>query len=130
VRIRPVKHEVNTLEVESNQKLILTNPAVTKKNPARHKFHFDNIFGANASQKEIYERCMPGYISCVLGGKNATIFAYGVTGTGKTFTMNGPLKDPASGLISQAITHLFNEIEAESAESKSAISYSVIMSYF
>ena len=94
VRIRPVKHEVNTLEVESNQKLILTSPP-TIKNPTRLKFTFDNIFNTNASQKEIYEKCMPAYISCVLGGKNATIFAYGVTGTGKTYTMNGPLKDPA-----------------------------------
>ena len=73
---------------------------------------------------------MPAYISSVLEGKNATIFAYGVTGTGKTYTMNGPLKDPSQGLISQAISHLFKEIEAESNGSNSAISYYVIMSYF
>jgi len=55
---------------------------------------------------------MPTYISSVLEGKNVTVFAYGVTGTGKTYTMNGPQKDPSRGLMSQAISHLFNEIDA------------------
>eukprot|EP00466_Bigelowiella_natans_P003032 jgi/Bigna1/131037/aug1.13_g5745 len=53
------------------------------------RFTFDEVFNQDAKQADLYPRCRP-LISSVLDGYNATIFAYGQSGAGKTFTMEGP----------------------------------------
>ena len=52
------------------------------------KYAFDKLF-RNQSSEEIYHETVRPLISTVLSGKNATVFAYGPTGTGKTYTMLG-----------------------------------------
>ena len=47
-------------------------------------------------------------VQAVLGGFNATVFAYGQTGTGKTYTMEGSNKYPGMG--PRAISELFESI--------------------
>jgi len=46
----------------------------------------------------------------VLQGYNGTIFAYGQTGTGKTYTMEGIAKDGNEGVIPRSFNHIFNHI--------------------
>ena len=49
----------------------------------------------------------------VLDGFNGTIFAYGQTGTGKTFTMEGKIKKPdLMGIIPRAFKHIFTHIKS------------------
>jgi hypothetical protein len=55
---------------------------------------------------------MPNLVKIVLKGKHSTIFAYGVTGSGKTHTMIGPPKQPNIGIISKSISLLFDEMES------------------
>ena len=43
----------------------------------------------SSKQQDLYEETVHDLVECVLGGFNGTIFAYGQTGTGKTFTMQG-----------------------------------------
>jgi hypothetical protein len=52
-------------------------------------FSFDAVFGESSTQREVYEDTAMGVVNGVLQGMNGTIFAYGQTGTGKTFTMEG-----------------------------------------
>lgn len=52
-----------------------------------HNFAFDHVYDQEASQKKVYETTARGVVDSALQGYNATIFAYGQTGTGKTFTM-------------------------------------------
>ena len=54
-----------------------------------HTFSFDRIYGQNSTQKEIYDNTAKDSVMSVLEGYNSTILAYGQTGTGKTFTMEG-----------------------------------------
>ena len=54
---------------------------------------------------------MPQIVEKVLNGINSTVCAYGVTGSGKTYTMMGPPNNSASGLILQTIYNLFQELE-------------------
>ncbi|KAJ0978803.1 hypothetical protein J5N97_014277 [Dioscorea zingiberensis] len=61
-----------------------TNPQSTRKS-----FHFNKIFGPDASQDEVYKDTQP-LIRSVMDGYNVCIFAYGQTGSGKTHTMCGP----------------------------------------
>lgn len=53
----------------------------------RHVFNFDHVFGSFSTQAEVFDTTMGPIIHDVLSGKRATIFAYGQTGTGKTYTM-------------------------------------------
>lgn len=55
------------------------------------RFHINQIFFHSSRQIELYDETFRPLIDSVLMGFNGTIFAYGQTGTGKTFTMEGQL---------------------------------------
>jgi kinesin family member 11 len=65
----------------------------------------------------------------MLTGYNCTIFAYGQTGTGKTYTMSGDMNDTlgmlsdAAGIIPRALHALFNKLELSDAESSVKCSF-------
>ncbi|SMN18066.1 similar to Saccharomyces cerevisiae YGL216W KIP3 Kinesin-related motor protein involved in mitotic spindle positioning [Maudiozyma saulgeensis] len=73
------------------------------------KFVFDKLFDDNSTQEEVYENTTSPLITSILEGFNATIFAYGATGCGKTYTVSGTPEAP--GIIFQAMEELFNKIE-------------------
>lgn len=50
---------------------------------------FQQVFGPSAKQKDLYDQAVVPIVREVLEGFNCTIFAYGQTGTGKTYTMEG-----------------------------------------
>lgn len=52
-------------------------------------FTFDQVYDENSSQEFIFNQTAAHIVDSVLDGFNGTIFAYGQTGTGKTFTMEG-----------------------------------------
>ena len=52
-------------------------------------FTFDSVFAPDSAQMDVYNRVARPIVENVLEGYNGTIFAYGQTGTGKTFTMEG-----------------------------------------
>lgn len=54
-----------------------------------HRFTFDYVFDQDTSQLELYLKGVKPTIISLLEGYNSTIFAYGQTGTGKTYTMEG-----------------------------------------
>ncbi|CAF2379480.1 unnamed protein product, partial [Brassica napus] len=60
-------------------------------------FTFDKVFGPSAKQKELYDQAVVPIVNEVLEGFNCTIFAYGQTGTGKTYTMEGECR--RAGLV-------------------------------
>lgn len=59
------------------------------RNYTRHEYMFDHVYDDEASQEEVYKNTARLSVCSALEGYNATIFAYGQTGTGKTFTMEG-----------------------------------------
>ncbi|CAL5200221.1 unnamed protein product [Lathyrus oleraceus] len=85
-------------------------------------FVFDKVFGPTSQQKELYDQAVSPIVYEVLEGYNCTIFAYGQTGTGKTYTMeggaikkNGEFPSDA-GVIPRAVKQIFDILEAQSAE--------------
>ncbi|KXZ47551.1 FAP125 protein [Gonium pectorale] len=57
---------------------------------AVRRYTFDQVFGPDTKQHELYERAgVPAMVAAAAAGYHATIFAYGQTGSGKTFTMEG-----------------------------------------
>lgn len=57
------------------------------------------MYGFDSKQKDIYEDCAYGIIESIFEGYNGTIFAYGQTGTGKTYTMEGGNENEHEGII-------------------------------
>lgn len=51
------------------------------------RFGFDRVFDENATQEDVYEATTKSLLDSVLDGYNATVFAYGATGCGKTHTI-------------------------------------------
>lgn len=67
----------------------------------------------NASQEEVYSNCCAELVKRTLDGYNSTIFAYGETGGGKTYSMTGTVNNfQHRGIIPRALTQLFAESEA------------------
>ena len=56
-------------------------------------FRFDRVYGSYTTQKEIFEETLLPIVDDVMVGFDATVFAYGQTGTGKTHTMEGNVDD-------------------------------------
>lgn len=70
---------------QKRQNDIKDNPHVV----TYHTFAFDNVYGPESTQQHVYDTTAKPAVVSVLEGYNATILAYGQTGTGKTFTMEG-----------------------------------------
>jgi kinesin family protein 18/19 len=90
-------------------------------------FAFDRIFDQNASQGEVYESTTRSLLDNVLDGYNATVFAYGATGCGKTHTITGTAQQP--GIIFLTMQELFERIDERSAEKSTEISLSYLEIY-
>ena len=75
------------------------------------QFEFDNIL-RDASQEEVFTQCGAEACEAVLSGYNATVFAYGQTGAGKTFTMSGDTSSDYKqrGIIPRAVADIFEHV--------------------
>ncbi|XP_039702072.1 kinesin-like protein KIFC2 isoform X2 [Pteropus medius] len=73
----------------------------------QHRFRLDWVFPPDASQEEVFRELEPTVLSC-LRGYSVCIFTYGQTGTGKTYSMEGPPEDP--GIAPRALQSLFREM--------------------
>ncbi|CAG9539496.1 unnamed protein product [Cercopithifilaria johnstoni] len=95
---------------------------------------FDKVYGTQAKQLDIYLDLVEPLVKNVLAGYNCTLFAYGQTSTGKTFTMEGEQtnsayelswnEDSSVGIVPRALQHIFTELENQDAEE-----FSVRVSY-
>uniref|UniRef100_A0A8C0XIG3 Kinesin motor domain-containing protein n=1 Tax=Castor canadensis TaxID=51338 RepID=A0A8C0XIG3_CASCN len=78
-------------------------------------FTFDFVFDIDSQQEQIYTQCIEKLIEGCFEGYNATVFAYGQTGAGKTYTMGTGfdvnIVEEDQGIISRAVKHLFKSIE-------------------
>lgn len=91
------------------------------------KFNFDYIFPTDTIQRQVYEIAAKPIVQAVMQGFNGTVFAYGQTSSGKTFTMSGPdLENPElMGVIPRMVSTVFESI----ASSDTFIEYAVKVSY-
>ncbi|XP_070316784.1 kinesin-like protein KIF19 [Odocoileus virginianus] len=135
LRIRPL----NDTELEEgaaviahkvgDQMVVLMDPSEDPEDPLRtHRsrektFIFDAVFDQHASQEDVYLATTQQLVEGVVSGYNATVFAYGPSGAGKTHTMLGVDTEP--GIYLQMLSDLFQAIE----ETRDNTDCSVSMSY-
>ncbi|XP_031481201.1 kinesin-like protein KIN-7L isoform X1 [Nymphaea colorata] len=72
-------------------------------------FAFDHVFDDTCTNLSVYERHTKDVIQAAVKGFNGTVFAYGQTSSGKTFTMKGSSNDP--GVIHLAVQDVFRNIK-------------------
>ncbi|XP_015740956.1 kinesin-like protein KIF18B [Coturnix japonica] len=87
------------------------------------KFVFDRVFGEGATQQEVFQHTTRDVLDGVLNGYNCSVFAYGATGAGKTYTMLGSEQSP--GIMYLTMAELYRRIEARKDEK----SCEVLVSY-
>ncbi|XP_042067257.1 kinesin-like protein KIN-5D [Salvia splendens] len=128
VRCRPLSeddevrlHAPAVISCNDSRREVCTVQSVANKQIDR-TFLFDKVFGPSSQQKDLYDQAVRPIVFEVLEGYNSTIFAYGQTGTGKTYTMeggsgkkNGDIPSDA-GVIPRAIRQIFDILEAKKAE--------------
>ena len=76
-------------------------------------FTYDRVFDRRATQTQVFDS-VSDLVDSVVSGYNATIFAYGATGSGKTFSMSGD--DGQPGIVPRAIGKVFDQVQSMARE--------------
>lgn len=80
-------------------------------------FTFDKIFGEDAQNPAVYDGVAKGIVDSVMSGLNGTIFAYGQTSSGKTYTMQGSgsieegYSNGGGGIVHMAANDIFDHVQ-------------------
>ncbi|XP_010520314.1 PREDICTED: kinesin-like protein KIN-5D isoform X2 [Tarenaya hassleriana] len=127
VRCRPLSddearlHTPVVISCNEHRREVSATQSIAGKHIDR-TFAFDKVFGPASQQKDLYDQAVCPIVFEVLEGYNCTIFAYGQTGTGKTYTMEGGARKkngefPSdAGVIPRAVKQIFDILEAQRAE--------------
>ncbi|KAD2805906.1 hypothetical protein E3N88_39283 [Mikania micrantha] len=133
VRVRPlngkeiakglIMGKLHSFSDTSDWECVNTTTIVFKNNPSERStypsaYTFDRVYGCDSSTKQVYEEGVKGIALSVLNGINSSIFAYGQTSSGKTYTMSGitdyaiaDIYDYISRQIDREFTLKFSAIE-------------------
>ncbi|XP_047102355.1 kinesin-like protein KIF3B [Schistocerca piceifrons] len=121
VRCRPMNERETAdghrrvVDVDPSRGVIEITDPRDETNTRKKVFTFDAVYDWNSRQEDLYEEIVRPLVSCVLDGFNATIFAYGQTGTGKTYTMEGSrLNQTEKGIIPRSFDQIFSHIARSS----------------
>ncbi|XP_058424771.1 centromere-associated protein E-like isoform X3 [Diceros bicornis minor] len=108
VRVRPLNSREEALGEYTQVYWKTDNNAIYQVDGSK-SFNFDRVFHSNESTKNVYEEIAVPIIDSAIQGYNGTVFAYGQTASGKTYTMMGS-KDYL-GVIPRAIHDIFQKIK-------------------
>ncbi|KAL2083650.1 hypothetical protein ACEWY4_021423 [Coilia grayii] len=113
------------VECDQNRKEVNLKTGGFTDKSARKTYTFDMVFGPSAKQIEVYRSVLCPILDEVMMGYNCTVFAYGQTGTGKTFTMEGERstdeeytweEDPLAGIIPRTLHQIFEKLSDNNSE--------------
>jgi kinesin family protein 5 len=121
----------NRVELESGGKPIVTfdgdDSCTIESREAQGSFTFDRVFDMSCKQQDIFDFSIRPTVDDIINGYNGTVFAYGQTGAGKSYTMMGTNidDDEGRGVIPRIVEQIFASIMT----SPSTIEYTVRVSY-
>ncbi|KAF5818072.1 putative plus-end-directed kinesin ATPase [Helianthus annuus] len=138
VRLRPLSKKEKEVGSRScvrivNQKEVYLTEFANENDYLRLKrlrgrhFTFDAAFPDSSSQLDVYSTSTSELVEAVLQGRNGSVFCYGATGAGKTFTMLGTVENP--GVMVLAIKDLFNKVRKRSCDGNHVVHLSYLEVY-
>lgn len=113
-RIRPMQGDtdISCVRVESPTTIVLTPPeiAINYKITClkETQYSFKKVFGENSQQRDVYSAVAEPLVQKLIKGENGLLFTYGVTGSGKTYTMTGSHTD--RGIMPRCLDVLFRTL--------------------
>lgn len=117
---------VNKKDVYITEYGLETDYLRLKRVRGRH-FTFDVAFPDTTSQQEVYNCTTADLVEGVLQGRNGSVFCYGATGAGKTYTMLGTVNNP--GVMVLAIKDLFTKLRQRSRDGEHVVRLSYLEVY-
>ncbi|XP_015116639.1 kinesin-like protein KIF23 [Diachasma alloeum] len=118
-RVRPMQSPTDTscMKVISPTTILITPPESSTNFRATTKeiqTTFTKVFTPDVPQGEIFSCVALPLVENLINSKNSLLFTYGVTGSGKTFTMTGEPQN--SGIMPRCLDVLFNSISSYQAK--------------
>lgn len=118
-RLRPTEpNEVSCMKIMSQSTVQMSTPENSvnfrEGNFKETQHTFSHIFDPNTSQKKVFDHVAAPLVDGLIHGKNGLLFTYGITGSGKTYTMTGTPQD--CGIMPRALDCLFNTIATYQAK--------------
>ncbi|NXD81999.1 CENPE protein, partial [Halcyon senegalensis] len=107
VRVRPLIARENAPEDKVSLRWKSENNSISEVNGTK-VFSYDRVFHSSDNTQQLYEGVAVPIIQSAVHGYNGTIFAYGQTASGKTYTMMG--NEDSVGVIPKAVQHVFKII--------------------
>ncbi|XP_077280881.1 uncharacterized protein LOC143907787 [Temnothorax americanus] len=111
IKVRPLikreKDENSPIQWVTQGNTIVANDAELRKR-TDGGFEFDHIFDVDSTNNDVFDNVVRPIVDAAVNGFNGTVFAYGQTSSGKTYTMMGTSEEP--GIIPMAIEHMFDAI--------------------
>ncbi|KAH8676691.1 kinesin motor domain-containing protein [Tricladium varicosporioides] len=121
VRVRPDAGS-NGTKTDGDWKIDGRKALLSYRGKEGGDYYYDNVFATQDNNAKVYDASAKRLVRRVMEGYHGTVFAYGMTGTGKTFSMQGTATSP--GVIPLAITDIFSYIrETPSREFLLRVSY-------
>ncbi|KIW07862.1 uncharacterized protein PV09_01777 [Verruconis gallopava] len=106
----------NKVEIASGGQPVVTfesdDTCKIQSDGAQGAFTFDRVFGMDSRQHEIFDYSIRSTVDDIMDGYNGTVFAYGQTGAGKSYSMMGSMDDPEQkGIIPRITEQIFAAIQ-------------------
>ncbi|ETO09602.1 hypothetical protein RFI_27772 [Reticulomyxa filosa] len=104
---KEIKEECkNPWEIDTNNNTITL--VEEKSNEAKKAYAFDRVYGPEHTTNDIYAASVFPVVQSVMQGFNGTVFAYGQTSSGKTYTMMGNPEQQCCGIIHRVLQDIFH----------------------
>ncbi|EFX05205.1 kinesin family protein [Grosmannia clavigera kw1407] len=100
------------------------------KNDSEFSFAFNGVYDQSTSQEALFNAEVAPHVKALFQGLDLTLFAYGVTGTGKTHTMRGGLKLADRGVIPRLLSHVFRRAKKMNKDADGSAIVTVALSYY
>ncbi|KAK3290857.1 P-loop containing nucleoside triphosphate hydrolase protein [Chaetomium fimeti] len=137
VRFRPLLEKeldkdviVRADRVEAGKPLTLVKIPSPKNGAEEFSFAFNSVYEQATSQEELFTAEVAPHMKALFQGLDVTIFAYGVTGTGKTHTMRGGLRLAERGVIPRLLSNVFRRGKKITKDTDGATMVDVALSYY
>ncbi|KAL9922908.1 kinesin-like protein subito [Glossina fuscipes fuscipes] len=112
LRLRPVDCPTSTFAISKEGNVLICSPPLEatnlNKNSAEKHYSFTDILDSHVSQYELYEKCIGQKI---IAEESFTVLTYGISGSGKTFTLLGD--DQRPGIIPRSLENVFSLYEGQ-----------------